>query len=178
MKNFPEIRTQNYLLRQIGESDLENIYRGLSDENVIEYYGISFDSLEATNEQINWYAELEQNQTGIWWAISSLNRDTFFGAIGYNNHNAEFKKAELGFWILPEFWKNGVVSEVLPPVCEYGFSEYGLNRIEAQVESENTACKRVMNKFHFVHEGTLREYEIKNGRYIDLEVFSKLASDK
>ena len=177
MKTFPEIQTENYLLRQIDAGDLENIYSGLSNGDVVKYYDISFGSLEETKEQMAWYAELEKTGKGIWWAISSKDRKIFFGAVGYNNRHADYKKADFGFWLLPEFWGNGVLRETVPKVCEYGFKVLKLNRIEAQVESENKACKSLMLKVNFKHEGTLREYEIKNRQFIDLEIYSKLRSD-
>ena len=69
--NFPKIETERFTLRQFTRRDLENVYKGLSHPDVIKYYGISFNSIEATNEQIIWFRNLEKNETGIWWAICS-----------------------------------------------------------------------------------------------------------
>jgi len=49
--NFPTIETKRFILRQFTDNDLENIFQGLSNSEVIKYYGISFDNLEATKEQ-------------------------------------------------------------------------------------------------------------------------------
>lgn len=85
LSEFPIIKTNRLLLRRITESDLENIYLGLSNPDVIKYYGISFDSLEASKEQLKWFSDLELKKTGIWWAICSLDNRTFFGAGGLND---------------------------------------------------------------------------------------------
>ena len=45
---FPVLATQKLLLRQIIDSDLENIYHGLSHPGIIQYYGVRYSSLEAT----------------------------------------------------------------------------------------------------------------------------------
>ena len=79
------IATNRFLLRQFSKNDLENVYRGLSHPEVIKYYGVSYDSLEATKEQITWFSQLEIEGTGIWWAIESLEDKEFCGAIGFNN---------------------------------------------------------------------------------------------
>ena len=42
---FPIIKTNNLLLRRFVESDLENVFSGLSDPEVIKYYGVSYNSL-------------------------------------------------------------------------------------------------------------------------------------
>ena len=46
------LKTDRLLLRAFQESDIENVFKGLSDPIVTKYYGISFDSLTATKEQM------------------------------------------------------------------------------------------------------------------------------
>jgi ribosomal-protein-alanine N-acetyltransferase len=164
--------TNRFLLRQFTDNDLQNVYKGLSHPEVIKYYGISFDSLEATKEQMSWFSQLEKDETGIWWAIESIVNQEFCGAIGFNNLSKQHKRAEIGFWLLPESWKKGIISEVLPTVCDYAFESLGLHRVEAQVETENLACQNVMKKNKFLYEGTLKECECKDGKYISLDLFA------
>jgi [ribosomal protein S5]-alanine N-acetyltransferase len=164
--------TNRFLIRQFTNNDLENVYQGLSDPEVIKYYGISFDSLEATKEQIIWFSQLEKDETGIWWAIESIENQEFCGAIGFNNLNKEHKRAEIGFWLLPKSWGKGIISEVLPLVCQYAYENLGLHRIEAQVETENLACKNVLEKNNFLLDGTLKDYEFKDGKYVSLDLFA------
>jgi ribosomal-protein-alanine N-acetyltransferase len=64
--NFPTIRTERLLLRQFVESDLENVYKGLSNPEIIKYYGVSYKTLEDTKAQMQFYSELEKNKTGIY----------------------------------------------------------------------------------------------------------------
>ncbi|OXA75934.1 ribosomal-protein-alanine N-acetyltransferase [Flavobacterium aquidurense] len=174
---FPTLNTERLLLRQIKQEDIQSIYCGLSNPELVKYYGISFDSLESTEEQMIWYRNLEQNETGIWWAICSPDNTIFYGAGGFNNLNKELKKAEIGFWLLPEFWKNGFMQEAFPIICNYGFEKLKLNRIEGFVESENKNCKKAIEKMNFKLEGTMRECEIKNGEYINVAIYSKLKKD-
>lgn len=171
---MPSLSTSRLLLRKITDSDLHHIYKGLSHPEVIPYYGVQYDSIEATKSQLQWYQQLETDDTGIWWAICSPNNEHFYGAIGFNNWHKEFKKAEIGFWLLPEFWKQGFVAEALAVVCDYAFTTMQLHRIEAQVEPENIASKNSLLKFGFIYEGTLRDCEIKNNQYISLDLFAIL----
>ena len=164
--------TNRFLLRQFTDNDLQNVYKGLSHPEVIKYYGISFASLEETKEQMSWFSQLEKDETGIWWAIESIENQEFCGAIGFNNLNKQHKRAEIGFWLLPESWKKGIISEVLPTVCDYAFESLGLHRVEAQVETENLACLNIMKKNNFLFEGTLNECEFKDGKYISLDLFA------
>jgi ribosomal-protein-alanine N-acetyltransferase len=170
---FPVIQTKRLLLRQFNDQDLENVFRGLSHPQVIEYYGVRYDTLEAAQDQMNFFSELEENETGIWWAVCSPDNKEFFGAAGLNNLIKEHKKAEIGFWLLPEYWGKGFITEALPKVCQYGFNNLKLHRIEALVETENFLSKNVLIKQGFSLEGTLKGYEVKNGRFISVEVYAK-----
>ncbi|WP_317172093.1 GNAT family N-acetyltransferase [Salinimicrobium oceani] len=174
---FPNLKTSRLHLRQITENDLENIFAGLSHPEVIRYYGVSYSSLDATWEQLEWYAELERTHTGIWWAITLKGANDFCGAIGFNNLSREHQKAELGFWLLPNFWGKGFVQESMQVIMEYAFNDLRLHRVEAFVETENKSSQKALLKQGFQQEGILRDSEIKDGRFISVAVFSKL-SDK
>lgn len=176
MNSSAIIKTDRLLLRPIMPEDKQNIYKGLSNPDVIEYYGVSFNTLEATEEQMIWYRELEQNETGIWWAICSPDDKTFYGAGGFNNLSKQHKKAEIGFWLLPEFWGKGLMQEAFPLICNYGFNELALHRIEGFVDSENASCKKAVEKLNFRYEGTMRDCEVKDGKFLSVDIYSKLKS--
>lgn len=171
---FPQIKTNRLLLRQLENNDLEKVFEGLSHPDVIKYYGISFDSLEATKEQMSWFADLEKHKTGIWWAICSVDNKTFYGAGGLNDMKKEHKKAEIGFWLLPEFWRQGIMTEAIPLICNFGFDTLGLHRIEGFVDSGNINCKQALAKLGFKHEGTMIDCEISKGKFISLDIYAKL----
>lgn len=65
----------------------------MSDPIVTKYYGISFDSLAATKEQMTWFKNLEKEGTGKWFAVCSLDNQQFYGAGGLNNLSKEHKKS-------------------------------------------------------------------------------------
>lgn len=167
--SFPTIKTNRLLLREITDFDHENIFNGLSNPNVIQHYGVSFDSLDAAKEQMIWFADKKQ----MWWAICSLDNQTFYGAGGLNDINYKERKAEIGFWLLPKFWGKGIMKEALPLIAEYGFIQLKLSRIEGFVETENSNCKKVMSKLDFKHEMTMKDCEIKNGKLISIDVYAK-----
>lgn len=63
---FPVLTTGRLLLRRFQPDDIESVYQGLSHPEVIRHYGVSYDSLEATKEQMDWYAAIEREEKGIW----------------------------------------------------------------------------------------------------------------
>lgn len=171
---FPELRTERLALRQINASDQQNIFEGLSDPQVIRYYGVSYSTYEATQEQMAWYENLRATDSGIWWKVIDASSGVFCGACGLNNLQQYHRKAELGFWLLPEFWGKGIVPEAIEKVLSYAFEHLMLHRIEAFVEVKNENSKKVLLKGGFKHEGTMEDVELKNGKFISLDVFAKL----
>lgn len=174
---FPILKTKRLLLRQFVESDLESVFKGLSHPDIIKYYGVSYQTLEETKKQMTFFADLEKNETGIWWAVCSADNKTFYGAGGLNSLSKEHKKAEIGFWLISEFWGDGIMKEAMPLICNYGFNILGLHRIEGLVETENKNCKKAMAKLDFQHEGTMKDCEIKNGAFISLDIFAKVKTN-
>ena len=172
MTEFPILQTERLLLRQFVDTDLEKVFKGLSHPEIIKYYGVSYQTLEATKEQMTFFADLEKNGTGIWWAVCSIDNKTFYGAGGLNSLNKEHKKAEIGFWLISDFWGKGIMKEAMPLICNYGFNNLGLHRIEGIVETENKNCKNAMAKLNFQHEGTMKECEVKNGKFISLDIYA------
>ena len=52
-----KLKTERILLREIDNSDIENVYRGLSNPEVIKHYGVSYSSLKETEAQMKWFAD-------------------------------------------------------------------------------------------------------------------------
>jgi [ribosomal protein S5]-alanine N-acetyltransferase len=174
---FPQIQSHRFDLLQFCPCDLDFVFEGLSHPEVIRYYGVNFHSLEATKVQMEWYNNLLTERTGIWWKIVNRQTNERVGAIGMNNYQQQHKRTEIGYWLLPQFWKQGIISEVLPVVTNHLFTKEGVHRIEALVEEGNEGSCNVLRKAGFHFEGKMRECEIKNGNYISLLMFSLLFTD-
>ena len=102
-----------------------------------------------------------------------MDNNIFFGAGGLNNISAQHRKGEIGFWLLKDFWGQGIISEAIPLICKHGYENLGLHRIEAFVESENVNSKKVLTNSNFQYEGTMKDCEIKNGQFISVEIFAQ-----
>ena len=67
--DLPTIRTERLLIRQFVDSDLDNVYKGLSDPEIIKYYGVNYKTIEDTEKQMHFFADLGNDRTGIWWVV-------------------------------------------------------------------------------------------------------------
>lgn len=174
---FPQLETTRLLLTHFRPEDQEFVFEALSHPEVIRHYGVNYSTLEATRAQMEWFSKLLTEKTGIWWKIVDKVSNEPVGGIGMNNYQAQHQKTEIGYWLLPEHWGKGIISEALSVMLDYLFREWKIHRIEAVVEEGNAKSSRVLEKAGFIYEGTLRDCEVKNGSYISLQMFSLLATD-
>ncbi len=164
-------------MKEIEPKDITNIHKGLSNPEVTKYYDVHFSTLEETKIQMNWYRKLKEEGTGIWWGIYGIHDNQFRGACGFNNLEAKHKKAEIGLWLLKQYWGNGILKEVMPNLFNQGFEKLKLNRIEGYVISENNKCKNALKKINFTYEGTMRECEVKNSQLISVDIYAILKNE-
>ncbi|HEX6180287.1 MAG TPA: GNAT family protein [Chitinophagaceae bacterium] len=174
---FPELASERFLLQRIQREDQAFVFEGLSHPQVIPYYGVWYDSLEDTAAQMDFYDDQWKAGTGCFWKIVDQETEERIGVIGFNNYQQKHNKAEIGYWLLPRFWRQGIVAEVLPVVIRYMQEERKIHRIESMVEEGNEDSYKVMERAGFVYEGTMRDCEIKRGKYISLRIYSLIAPD-
>lgn len=175
---FPELTTERFLLKQVQPQDQQFIFEGLSDPILMPYNGVYYKTFEETKAQLEWYEKNFREETGAAWKIVDKITNNNIGVISFYYYKPEHKKTELGFWILPKYWNQGIASEVLKAVIEYCQRQKAIHRLEAFVEEENGASAKVLQKAGFIYEGKMRDSEIKFGKYISLLIYSLLATDK
>jgi len=114
----------------------------------------------------------DENKT-LAFAITIDNKA--IGSIGaFRQKNIHRHTAEIGYYIAEE----GLMTEAVKQICSYIFDKSNIVRIYAEPFSYNKASCRVLEKAGFLYEGTLRSNAIKNGKTIDMLMYSRLKTDK
>lgn len=105
--------------------------------------------------------------------------DKAIGSIGvFRQGNIHRLTAEMGYYISEEYWGNGIMTDVVLQTCDYVFSNSDIIRIYAEPFAHNAASCRVLEKAGFQFEGVLRSNAVKNGRIIDMKMYSKIKGDQ
>ncbi len=169
----PTLYTERLVLRPVQDHDQEWVFKGFSHPEVTRYFDLTYPTFEATAAQMEWYKTNTENGTGHYWVVSSTYGE-FMGVFSIYFINRTHHKAEIGYWLFPEFWGKGYASEALQAILHVAQHTLLLHRISAEVEPENTDSCKLLQKLGFELEGTLRDYEFKNGKYNDLQVWAKL----
>jgi len=101
--------------------------------------------------------------------------NTVVGSIGiFRQENIHRQTAELGYYIAEEYWGKGIMTEAVKQICEYVFGNSDIIRIYAEPFVYNIASCSVLEKAGFQYEGTLRSNAVKNGKVMDIKMYSLL----
>lgn len=100
------------------------------------------------------------------------------GSIGaFRQDNIHRQTAELGYYISEEYWGKGIVTEAVKQLCDYVFTHTDIIRIYAEPFAFNIGSCRVLEKNGFQCEGILRSNAVKNGKVLDMKMYSKLKTE-
>ncbi len=117
----------------------------------------------------------DENET---FAFAITVDDIAIGSISiFRQGNIHRQTAELGYYIAEAYWGRGIMTEAVRQICEYVFSKSDIIRIYAEPFAHNIASCRVLEKAGFQYEGTLRSNAVKNGKVIDMKMYSLLKKE-
>lgn len=122
-------------------------------------------------------AMLSADENGT-FAFAITVDDKVVGSIGvFRQGNIHRLTAELGYYIAEEYWGKGIMTEAVRQICQYVFEKSDIIRIYAEPFAYNVASCRVLEKAGFRYEGTLRNNAVKNGKVIDMKMYSLLKAE-
>lgn len=105
------------------------------------------------------------------WAITADNKA--IGSIGiFRKDNVHKRTAEMGYYIAESYWGKGIGTFAVKEACNYVFQNTDILRIFADPFAYNAASCRILEKAGFTLEGTLRNNAVKNGKVLDMKMYS------
>ena len=82
--------------------------------------------------------------------------------------------AEIGYFIGEPYWNKGIITTAVKLICDYGFDQLGIIRIQTGIFEYNHASQRVLEKCGFVREGVFAKSVFKQGKLWDEVRFALL----
>jgi len=174
---FPLLVTERLTLRRITKEDAFRTFKLRSNLDAMRYIArpIANTINDALALHKKWDDGLKTNSS-IMWGICLENDPELIGNIGFHKIDKENYRAEIGYMLFPEFWNQGIMSETMAIVLDYGFKQMGLHSIEAHIDPENKQSSSLLAKFNFQKEGYFKENFFFNGEFLDTEIYSLIKS--
>ena len=172
---FPILESNRLLLRAVTTEDVIEVYELRSNPETMKYIPRPLvTSMEEALEHIGMIKDKIENNTGINWAITLKGKPKLLGIIGHYRIQPENYRSEIGYMILPEYQNQGITSEAIHLVLDYGFNHLNFHSVEAIIEPKNHASAKVLEKNGFVKEAHFLEDVFWDGQFIDSAVYSLL----
>ncbi|MBS1715317.1 MAG: GNAT family N-acetyltransferase [Armatimonadetes bacterium] len=115
------------------------------------------------------------------FTLAVLEGESFVGSTGYHIRvgSLESRNAEIGMWIRADRSGQGTGTRLLKALIQWGFDEWGFERLVWRCDPENRASARVAEKCGMVYEGTLRsDVRLPDGERKDSLVYALLSSER
>ncbi len=172
---FKNLETERLLLRRVSKDDLNEILELRGNPETMKF--IPRPLVKTEEDALNHFKmideKIEKNE-GINWAITVRGNPKLIGIIGHYRIQPENHRCEIGYMILPQYKGQGIVTEAIKAVLEYGFEDMNMHSIEAVIDPDNIASERVLQKNGFVKEAHILENEYYDGKFWDTVIYSIL----
>ena len=104
--------------------------------------------------------------------------EEFAGLIGFKDTDYVNHKTEIGYWLAEKMQHNGIIVSCVEVLVHHAFKKLGMNRIQIKVAEKNSKSESIPQKLHFQFEGVERAGERHRNKYLNLKIYSLLASDR
>lgn len=163
-------------LTSLSEKNLEQLRQWRNSPELRQYFREYREISE--DMQLAWYNKIKNNSNQVDFEIHDLKSpNDLIGHCGLYYINWVYRQAEFGIYIGDTQYRNGGFgSDSLRTLIKYGFEDLNLNRIWAEVYSNNAALEIYLH-IGFKKEGVLRDNVYKNGKYYDSTIISMLKNE-
>ena len=176
--DFPKMETDRLILREHTLKDAQSWFELRHNPDVMRY--IDRDSpkdIAEVEDYINGLITGFEQGESMGWAIAFKDKPTqMIGNVVFWRMDFPNYRAEIGYLIDPAHWRKGLVSEALIEIIAFAFEEMKLHSIEANINPQNEASRRLLLKQGFVKEAYFKEDYYFNGKFLDSEIYSLISS--
>ena len=175
--SLPIIEAERITLRPLTRADAEPLFAVYSDPEVMRYWNTPpHPSVEHTRKLLGALEREFADRSVLQWGVERTSDRELVGCVTLMPA-ARQPRAEIGYILGREHWGKGYAGEAQRAAIDFGFSELGLERIEADVHPDNAASLRSLERLGFVREGLLRERWIVSGEPSDSVMLGLLAGE-
>lgn len=172
LMNFPELKTNRLLLRNMALSDKEDIFYMQSNPKMSEHTDSRPETeLSGTEEYIQRMDAGIKEGKWLIWAIEELEGHKVIGTVCVWNISKDQKIAELGYGLIPEYWGKGLMKEALMAIADFCFKELNFEILDAYTEENNHPSIKLLKSCSFVDVDKVVDEGFYSDRNFTMVVF-------
>ena len=164
-------------LRELERKDISEINTWRNQNELIDMLGAPFRFINLEVD-IKWYEDYMGNRGNTVRCAIVEENDKILGLISLTNIDFINRSAQLHIMIgLEENRNKGLGTFALSEMLAHAFYNMNLERVELTVLESNKRAQHLYEKAGFVLEGRQRNALYKNGKFVDMLMYSILRSD-
>jgi [ribosomal protein S5]-alanine N-acetyltransferase len=155
---LPTLDAPRVRLRAAGARDVDALFSIFSDERMMRYWSSA--PMKDRSEAEAYLAKMHagfRDRTLFQWGVEHKADATLIGTCTLLHIDAAQRRAEVGYCLRSDRWRQGYMREALGALIAHAFDGLGLRRLEADVDPRNAASVGILARFGFREEGLLRE---------------------
>ncbi|WP_214269013.1 GNAT family N-acetyltransferase [Staphylococcus pseudoxylosus] len=164
----------DFYSRDLIDTDIDDINELHNLTEVTKYQTWHTQSNEETKQFIS--EVINKDSNFVYNVLVNPDTDKVIGTIQLAI-DEEHKSAEIDFIIHPNYWNNGIATNIAKTIIKYAFKVLKLNRIWASIDSNNIAASMVLQNLEMKLEGIFRENRLVDGEYRDTLNYAILRSE-
>jgi RimJ/RimL family protein N-acetyltransferase len=162
----------------MSRSDVPDLLELVGDEAIKEFTMVPTAAGESfVRSWIRGYEDGWRTGTRAGFVARTGDGDTFLGFGSLFKLDLPAAEAEIGYAVAPAARGQGIAGRTLALLTAWGLDGLGLERLELRIAVTNPASEHVAARAGYTQEGVLRHVHFKEGRRVDLGVWSRLRSD-
>ena len=157
------------ILRQWRPSDAASLVKHANNPNVARNLRDIFPNPYTPADAVRWFEISKTLLPGSHFAIEVEGEAA--GGIDVRFPDQSQQIAEIGFWLGEQFWRRGIMSEIVPVFTRHVFQTFPVHEIYATVFSWNEGSRRLLQKSGFRNTGLKARAGEKAGKKVDVYEF-------
>lgn len=168
------LTTDRLILKSVTPALIRELFATKDKEYIKHFLGAGDASYERYREMYE--KGMETHRLSLFFfLVVPKGRDVPAGECGFHTWNKTHNRAEVFYMLNNDGDKQqGYMTEALQAVLNFGFSQLGMQRIEAFVARYNTPSVKLLLRYGFTMEGTAREHYNVGGKNEDSDFYSLL----
>jgi RimJ/RimL family protein N-acetyltransferase len=176
-QGLPTLTAENITLREMRLSDAPSLLAMLTTEEVSRFISPPPTTVAGFERFITWTHAERQAGRYICFAVVPKGMDTAIGIFQVRQLEPGFGTAEWGFAIGSAFWGTGLFPTGSQLVLDFAFDVVGVHRLEARAAVRNGRGNGALRKVGASCEGVMRKSFLRNGEFLDQNLWSILSED-
>lgn len=172
------VHTARLTIRRVRTDDLDDLLQVNGDDAVTRF--LPYPRWHSLADGQAWFermATLQAAGATAQFVIEHRELGRVIGSCLLFRHEPASARAEIGYVLGRAHWGQGLMLEAMRGFVAHAFETLGLRRLEADVNPDNLASVRLLERLGFVREGLLRQRWVTKGELGDSLIYGLLRGE-